>query len=128
MGQVHNPKIHPTGDFESEVPHRQDHSHSLDMSTPLISKTERFLLVTAHPDDEAMFFIPTLQVLTAKYWYAMSSIRNLILSSVFLLCLSSGNMQGLGEIRKKELQESCRILNISGVYIIDRFGTDFMAM
>ena len=45
------------------------------------------LFVTAHPDDECMFFSPTL--------HALSKRPNV---GVTLLCLSSGNHDGLGEI------------------------------
>jgi len=42
--------------------------------------TGRVLFVTAHPDDECMFFAPTILALTRSGQY-----------DVFLLCLSSGN-------------------------------------
>ena len=42
--------------------------------------TGRVLFVTAHPDDECMFFAPTILSLTRSGQY-----------DVFLLCLSSGN-------------------------------------
>ncbi|XP_007485869.1 N-acetylglucosaminyl-phosphatidylinositol de-N-acetylase isoform X3 [Monodelphis domestica] len=69
----------------------------------------RALLVTAHPDDEAMFFAPTLLGLTRlKY-------------QVSLLCFSAGNYYNQGEIRKRELLQSCDVLGIppSSVTIID---------
>ena len=49
------------------------------------------LLVTSHPDDESMFFGPTIQA--AKRMGAQ----------VHILCLSTGNADGLGEVRAKEL-------------------------
>uniref|UniRef100_UPI00398F23FF N-acetylglucosaminyl-phosphatidylinositol de-N-acetylase n=1 Tax=Pristiophorus japonicus TaxID=55135 RepID=UPI00398F23FF len=58
------------------------------------------LLVTAHPDDESMFFAPALLRLTA---------RGL---AVHLLCLSTGNFYNQGEVRKKELLQSCSVLGI----------------
>ena len=42
--------------------------------------TGRVLFVIAHPDDECMFFAPTILALTRSGQY-----------DVFLLCLSSGN-------------------------------------
>jgi N-acetylglucosaminylphosphatidylinositol deacetylase len=56
------------------------------------------LLVIAHPDDESMFFLPT--------------IKNLLSSGVKLrlLCLSSGDADGLGLIRKEELIKATRLL------------------
>ncbi|XP_074045376.1 N-acetylglucosaminyl-phosphatidylinositol de-N-acetylase [Macrotis lagotis] len=69
----------------------------------------RALLLTAHPDDEAMFFAPTLLGL-ARLHYRVS-----------LLCFSAGNYYNQGEIRKRELLQSCDVLGIppSSVTIID---------
>ncbi|TRY94446.1 hypothetical protein DNTS_011368 [Danionella cerebrum] len=67
------------------------------------------LLVTAHPDDECMFFAPT--------------IINLVESraDVYLLCLSTGNYNNQGAQRKKELLNSCAVLGIPAnlVTVID---------
>lgn len=62
------------------------------------SETRKFLakktlLVVAHPDDEAMFFVPTLR-----------SLRN-----VSILCLSTGNYDGLGKVRELEMEACARI-------------------
>ncbi|KAF1957982.1 phosphatidylinositol glycan class L [Byssothecium circinans] len=57
---------------------------------------KRILLLIAHPDDEAMFFAPTLLALT----------RPELGNHVKILCLSSGDADGLGDIRKKELVKS----------------------
>lgn len=48
------------------------------------------LFVIAHPDDEAMFFVPTILALKRNQTNQ---------SKMSLLCLSSGNAVGLGEIR-----------------------------
>lgn len=66
----------------------------------LVDTHEEVLLVTAHPDDECMFFAPTILSLIA---------RNV---SVHSLCLSVGNMDGLGDVRTKELAASLDILGI----------------
>ncbi|XP_030648903.1 N-acetylglucosaminyl-phosphatidylinositol de-N-acetylase [Chanos chanos] len=69
----------------------------------------RVLLVTAHPDDECMFFAPTI-------------IRLVELNvSILVLCLSSGNYYNQGVQRQKELLDSCAVLGIpaSQVTIID---------
>jgi len=59
-------------------------------------------LLIAHPDDEAMFFSPTLLSLTSP------PLKNV----VRVLCLSSGDADGLGAIRKGELVASCRQLGL----------------
>eukprot|EP01095_Lingulamoeba_sp_RSL-Kostka_P013617 TRINITY_DN5682_c0_g2_i1.p1 TRINITY_DN5682_c0_g2~~TRINITY_DN5682_c0_g2_i1.p1 ORF type:complete len:351 (+),score=67.97 TRINITY_DN5682_c0_g2_i1:76-1128(+) len=66
---------------------------------------KKILLVTAHPDDEAMFFIPSI----------ISLIKDGL--TVYLLCLSSGDYDGKGRIRKEELYKSCNILNIPSTNI-----------
>ncbi|KAI5615605.1 N-acetylglucosaminyl-phosphatidylinositol de-N-acetylase, partial [Silurus asotus] len=60
----------------------------------------RALLVTAHPDDECMFFAPAVLKLTASN------------ATVRLLCLSSGNYYNQGARRKQELLGSCAVLGI----------------
>lgn len=62
--------------------------------------TKRVGLVIAHPDDEAMFFVPTLLSLRE---------RGIV---VAVLCLSSGNADGLGATRSIELRESAMLLGI----------------
>ena len=68
------------------------HSHSC-------SATDRILLVTAHPDDESMFFGPALLCRHGG-------------QQVKLLCLSTGNAEGLGETRKQELVRAAKVLGI----------------
>ncbi|XP_048233519.1 N-acetylglucosaminyl-phosphatidylinositol de-N-acetylase isoform X2 [Ricinus communis] len=58
------------------------------------------LLVIAHPDDESMFFSPTIN-------YLISGGHNL-----YILCLSIGNADGLGNARKHELYQACVILKV----------------
>ena len=59
------------------------------------------LLIVAHPDDECLFFSPTLRVLQTQYHFQLS-----------LVVFSRGNHVGLGEIRAMELLGSCRALHI----------------
>ncbi|PYH93703.1 N-acetylglucosaminyl-phosphatidylinositol deacetylase [Aspergillus ellipticus CBS 707.79] len=73
---------------------------------------KRICLLIAHPDDEAMFFAPTVLALT-KPEYG---------NHLKILCLSSGDADGLGHIRKKELVKSAMQLglrNESDVYVVD---------
>lgn len=56
------------------------------------------LLVTAHPDDEVIFFSGLLQTLRNKPWT--------------LICVTDGNADGKGQIRAKELQMAARKLKI----------------
>ncbi|KAF9404895.1 N-acetylglucosaminyl-phosphatidylinositol de-N-acetylase [Podila epigama] len=69
-------------------------------------------LVIAHPDDEVMFFGPTLAELSRPEHG----------NTIRVLCMSSGNHDGLGEIRKKELVNSCKTFGIreSHVTILER--------
>jgi N-acetylglucosaminylphosphatidylinositol deacetylase len=76
-------------------------SNELFSTTELAINSQNILLVTAHPDDEAMFFAPTILSLSRK-----SSL------GLFHLCLSSGNADGLGIIRKAELSDSLNVLGI----------------
>ncbi|KAI1477326.1 LmbE-like protein [Daldinia eschscholtzii] len=64
---------------------------------------KRICLLIAHPDDEAMFFAPTVLALT----------RPELGNHLKILCLSSGNADGLGEIRKKELVKSGMLLGLN---------------
>lgn len=61
----------------------------------------RVLLLTAHPDDECMFFAPTLLAL-----------RDRVSVEVFSLCLSVGNADGLGQTRRHELSRSLDVLGV----------------
>ncbi|KAF7588578.1 hypothetical protein BBP40_005497 [Aspergillus hancockii] len=60
------------------------------------------LLVTAHPDDETLFFSPSI-----TYRRGDPNVHR------SLLVISSGNYAGLGETRQKELHNSCEQLDIS---------------
>src|SRR2546421_12476804 len=72
---------------------------------------KRIILLIDHPDDEAMFFSPTLLALTDPC----------LGNHVKILCLSAGNADGLGETRKKELVESALKLGVrrTDVFILD---------
>ena len=59
-----------------------------------IIRNQKILLLTAHPDDEIMFFYPTIKNLCK-------------LNDLHLLCLSNGNYDKIGNIREKELKKLC---------------------
>eukprot|EP00980_Cylindrotheca_fusiformis_P012114 scaffold2927_cov143-Cylindrotheca_fusiformis.AAC.4 len=63
------------------------------------------VLVIAHPDDESMFFLPTIQSLLSEG------------ETLWCLCLTTGNYDGLGKQRTKELTSVCKVLGISKVLI-----------
>jgi len=63
-----------------------------------LSSSSKLLLVTAHPDDETMFFAPLLLALRQRR------------SSVHILCLSNGDAEGLGRQRAGELYRACETL------------------
>ncbi|OEL26515.1 putative N-acetylglucosaminyl-phosphatidylinositol de-N-acetylase, partial [Dichanthelium oligosanthes] len=58
------------------------------------------LVVVAHPDDESMFFAPTILFLKSKG------------HNIHILCMSQGNADGLGITRKEELYHACDTLKI----------------
>lgn len=66
-----------------------------------LSPQSRILLLTAHPDDETMFFSPTVR--------ALSNAGH----RIFILCVSNGNFDGLGQIRARELSRAALKLGIS---------------
>ena len=62
--------------------------------------------MTSHPDDETMFFGPTILSMTAGV--SASGAK----SNIFLLCMSNGNFRQNGRQRKDELYKACKVLNI----------------
>lgn len=87
------------------------------------STPQRILLLTAHPDDEALFFAPTIISLVAqakaidakrktdaKAQLSQTPVPSAL--EIYSLCLSVGNADGLGEVRSKELRRSLDILDI----------------
>ena len=79
---------------------------------PPLLRNKRIILLTAHPDDESMFFSPTLQALTHP------SLQN----HLKILCMSTGNSEGLGATRRMELEKAAVTLGIrrkEDVFILD---------
>ncbi len=62
----------------------------------------RICILIAHPDDETMFFMPIFKNL-------LNNNNNLI----FLLCMSNGNADGLGNIRELELQRLVSFIGLN---------------
>ncbi|XP_019750789.1 N-acetylglucosaminyl-phosphatidylinositol de-N-acetylase [Hippocampus comes] len=91
--------------------HRRHLKHGLNAFTSLESPGADIecLVVTAHPDDECMFFGPTIIRLVECN------------VNVHLLCLSEGNYYNHGAKRKQELFNSCAKLGIpsSRITILD---------
>lgn len=75
-------------------------------------KNKRICLLIAHPDDEAMFFAPAILALT----------RPSTGNHVKILCLSTGDADGLGETRKRELVKSGMQLGLRAeddIFVVD---------
>lgn len=65
------------------------------------------ILVIAHPDDESMFFVPTLRSLKARG------------ETFWILCLTTGDYDGLGTIRSKEMQQAGVLLGAEKTIVCD---------
>ena len=62
------------------------------------------VFITAHPDDEVMFFVPTIVSLPNPKW---------------ILCLSNGNFDGLGKEREMELHRASELLGFDKIICLD---------
>ncbi|KAH8801406.1 putative glycan biosynthesis protein [Xylogone sp. PMI_703] len=69
---------------------------------PVLRRAKNLLIVTAHPDDECLFFAPSILGVLDGNPETVGS----------LLVMSTGNNYGAGETRKKELKDSCAALRI----------------
>ncbi|KAF3930677.1 hypothetical protein ABW19_dt0207856 [Dactylella cylindrospora] len=72
-------------------------------SPPL--RNRNIVLLIAHPDDEAMFFSPTIQSLTSPP----------LSNTVQIICFSIGDAEGIGSIRQSELLTSASLLGLENV-------------
>jgi N-acetylglucosaminylphosphatidylinositol deacetylase len=63
------------------------------------------VFVFAHPDDESMFFLPTIRSLVDDG------------ETVWFLCLTTGNYDGLGKLREKEMEQAGKLLGASKVIV-----------
>lgn len=70
---------------------------------------KHIVLFTAHPDDESMFFTPSiLELQKANYN-----------NKIHLICLSNGGYDGLGAVRVTELEKAANLLNLSSWKVLD---------
>ncbi|KAI9597539.1 hypothetical protein BDF19DRAFT_463926 [Syncephalis fuscata] len=74
----------------------------------------RVLFVTAHPDDECMFFSPTILALNRQPDV-----------EIHLLCVTKGDHEGLGDQRMRELEKSCAVLGIDIAHVVVLDHPDF---
>lgn len=70
-----------------------------------LTHARRVMVVISHPDDEVMFFGPTILGLVQS-------------CDIYLLCMSIGDYRGQGPDRKEELYDSCSVLGIPEQNII----------
>jgi N-acetylglucosaminylphosphatidylinositol deacetylase len=69
-------------------------------------KNHNILFITAHPDDESLFFSPLILMLQPT-------------NRLRLLCLSNGNSKGLGKVREEELGKAVKYLGLEGYRVVD---------
>ena len=78
-------------------------------SAPASSMTTTYyVFVIAHPDDESMFFVPTIRALVDERLRKQQQLKHQHNSPhgnyvVWILCLTTGNYDGLGLVRRDEL-------------------------
>ncbi|KAI9110889.1 hypothetical protein K1719_018009 [Acacia pycnantha] len=75
-------------------------SHLRSRSLSKSLRKKNVLIVIAHPDDESMFFTPTINYLTSRGHY------------IHILCLSIGDADSKGSTRKRELFQACATLKV----------------
>ncbi|RYG92513.1 hypothetical protein EON65_59060, partial [archaeon] len=68
------------------------------------------LLVTAHPDDEVLFFSPLLSQFMVKEKRGCDK-------ELHILCLSTGNAEGLGEVRVGELYAAAALFGLDRAHV-----------
>jgi len=91
---------------------RDYYSQPNDVTTSNPDK-ERILLVTAHPDDECLFFGPTLLGLTSNTSNPQNGENERAnIPEIFSFCLSVGDADGLGPVRREEYEKSLDVLGV----------------
>lgn len=98
------------------------------LTPPSLLFSARPLLVVAHPDDESLFFGPTILSLTRDERKSLSILvlscgMHLPSSWTFVwylaMTIQSGNNYGLGNIRKDELARACERLGARDCTVLD---------
>ncbi|KAK9378222.1 putative deacetylase LmbE-like domain-containing protein [Kockiozyma suomiensis] len=79
---------------------------------------KRIALIIAHPDDEAMFFGPTLNALHKLASEINGGDSALPDINLRILCLSTGNADNLGETRQAELRASAAKFGIPPTNVV----------
>jgi len=79
--------------------------NNVDLFGASSERETRILLLTAHPDDECMFFAPTLLALLPQDASTPAP-------KVHSLCLSVGDADGLGGVRRDEFERSLDVLGV----------------
>ncbi|KAJ3787135.1 LmbE-like protein [Lentinula aff. detonsa] len=93
--------------------YRPTKSGDLTTESLVTTQPQRILLVTAHPDDECLFFAPTILGLADhQRTFDASDGKKNHKSELYSLCLSVGDADGLGHIRKEEYEKSLDVLGI----------------
>lgn len=100
------------------------YQNAYETSRKLVTQNETTLLVIAHPDDEAMFFGPTIIRKLYRGKDDRNDAPNLVgnpSENFYLLCITQGNQNGLGHLRSTELIESAIKLGLkaSNIKIMD---------
>jgi len=70
-----------------------------------------YLVVVAHPDDESMFFSPTIRAVLGHHHDDSTTLAPSA-PPFHILSLSNGNYDGLGKIREVELRRAAAVLGI----------------
>ncbi|WAR64147.1 hypothetical protein PtB15_16B307 [Puccinia triticina] len=104
--------------------------------SPNLTRADRIMLVVAHPDDECLFFSPTLLNLLSPRFVNRTEFNsstphpqpqnnssedaqiNLEFPRAHILSLSSGNADGLGIKRTREMRASCWAFGIPSPHCI----------
>jgi N-acetylglucosaminylphosphatidylinositol deacetylase len=104
-----------SGDGRPTLQQGSHHTHKNHLGSASVMTIQTVhVIVIAHPDDESMFFIPTIRSILRD-----GSNKNGGCGMVWLLCLTTGNYDGLGEARKQEVIQAAKLLGICNVIVRD---------